>query len=308
MTKWIAKALIQKGISYLPMREKINFLFQKYVTKGVHLSDEHFENKLTHARDHIAYLAKYGKASNNKILELGTGWYPIIPIFMYLMDVGEVVSIDIQNWMNKERQLITLQKIKTWRNSGKLARFFEHINESKWQSLEKILNNSGKYDQSAINRTIGLNTLLCDAQNLPFSSNSFDFICSNNTFEHVDKEVLKGILREFKRVLKKDGLMSHFIDLSDHFAHFDHSISIYNFLKFSQKQWSLIDNSIQPQNRMRFEDYRNMYHELQIPISEENIRKGDLAALSTVNVHPEFAHHPPEALAISHGYMVSVFA
>ena len=57
--KWIAKAVIQKAISFLPQPERANLFFQKHVTGGVYLTGEHFTNKITHARDHIAYLKKY---------------------------------------------------------------------------------------------------------------------------------------------------------------------------------------------------------------------------------------------------------
>ncbi len=66
---------------------------------------------------------------------------------------------------------------------------------------------------------------------LNIKSDSVDFICSNNTFEHIPADILSAILREFKRVIKPGGLMSHFIDMSDHFAHFDSRITIYNFLE-----------------------------------------------------------------------------
>ena len=59
IAKWKAEAIVQKGISYLPKKDKINYLFQKYVTKGVYLTDEYFTYKITHARDHLAYFKKY---------------------------------------------------------------------------------------------------------------------------------------------------------------------------------------------------------------------------------------------------------
>ena len=50
---WILKALIQKTISFLPYNHSVNFLFQKYVTKGVRLTDELFEDKLIHCSNHL---------------------------------------------------------------------------------------------------------------------------------------------------------------------------------------------------------------------------------------------------------------
>ena len=43
IAKWQMKAIAQKAISFLPKKEKINYWFQKNITKGVTLTDEYFE-------------------------------------------------------------------------------------------------------------------------------------------------------------------------------------------------------------------------------------------------------------------------
>ena len=52
MKKWKQKAIVQKIISYLPFGQNINYLFQKYVTKGENLNDEYFLDRLNHAKTH----------------------------------------------------------------------------------------------------------------------------------------------------------------------------------------------------------------------------------------------------------------
>jgi ubiquinone/menaquinone biosynthesis C-methylase UbiE len=152
---------------------------------------------------------------------------------------------------------------------------------------------------------LGLRYHVQDAGNLSFQDDSVDFICSNNTLEHVHTDHLGPILREFARVLKPDGVMSHFIDMSDHFAHFDPGITIYNFLKFSRKQWKLIDNKIQHLNRLRLVDYRSIYRESGIPITEEVIQNGPLADLESIRIHKQFSGYSKDELAVSHAYLIS---
>jgi len=303
LPKWKAKAIVQKGISFLPKKEKINFLFQKYVTKGVYLTDEHFDYKITHARDHIQYFKKYSNRTieESNALELGTGWYPIIPIALYLNDFKEIWSLDIQSWMTKESQFTTIDKFIEWRKNGKLKDFLPYLNEDKWQQLI-ALKNQAEITKEEICKKIKLQSSIQDARKTNFDNQQMDFICSNNTFEHIPKGVLIGILKEFHRIVKADGLMSHFIDMSDHFAHFDKTINIYNFLQYSEKKWNRIDNSIQPQNRMRFKDYKKIYKDLGIPITEEEIRPGSLAEVKKVNIHAEYAGYTEEEVAVSQGY------
>ena len=99
--------------------------------------------------------------------------------------------------------------------------------------------------------------------------------------------------------------MSHFIDMSDHFAHFDKTINIYNILQFSDTEWQWIDNSIQPQSRLRIDDYEAMYRELEIPITEESHREGNLQELKQIKLDARFAEKPLKINAISHCHFVS---
>ncbi len=129
MRKWILKAAVQKVISYLPYKEDINFVFQKYVTRGVDLTEGHFEFKLDAARDHIQYYRQYGSvpAQQAIVLELGTGWYPIVPTMLYLAGFSRVISIDIRTWMTTERSLVAFRKILAYHDSGRLAAYVPDI-------------------------------------------------------------------------------------------------------------------------------------------------------------------------------------
>ena len=307
MAKWILKAIVQKAISFLPAKERVNFFFQKYVTRGVDLTDEHLGYKLDAARDHIRYFEKYGTVARAeaRTLELGTGWYPIVPLMLYLNGFGQTVSIDIRKWTSKERQLTGIARLLDYHDRGLLSTYFDAIDSERVEVLREILAHPHAYDEQRINERIGLETRIMDATRLDFPARSFDLICSNNTFEHIYPNVLRRILEEFKRVLKPTGVMSHFIDLSDHFAHLDGSIGIYNFLRFTEAQWALIDNDIQPQNRLRWPDYVAMYQDLEIPIREEEIRAGDPAALEQVPLAAPYRSYPAEQVAISHGYLIT---
>ena len=305
-SKWIIKAIVQKVISYLPGSERINYFFQKYVTGGVRLTDEYFGQKLQHAGEHYRVLRKYGHADpGNIILELGTGWYPIIPLWFFLTGSGRVYSIDIKQWMTRETQQMTLQKMHEWRERGLLDELVTDIDPECWGMMMDIIREPDAFDQCRVNRVIGLDILIQDAGSLDMKEGSVDFICSNNTFEHIPESKLREILNEFNRVLKPGGSMSHFIDMTDHFAHFDHRISIYNFLKFSDRKWNFLDNRIQPQNRLRFTDYKQLYREAGIAVTEEIVREGDPDLLRKLRIHSRYSGYDVKELAISHGTLIT---
>jgi len=306
MKKWVLKAGVQKTISYLPLSHKINYLFQKYITKGVHLSDEYFYDRLTHTREHLKNYRTYAdKAIPATCLEIGTGWYPIVPISFFLAGADKIYSVDISFLTSKERIQTTLRKFVDCDKAGRLKTYVDYL-PSRFDIITKLLSDYHKFSLNEVLQKLHITYLIEDARELSLADNSIDLINSNNTFEHIYPDILIPILKEFKRIVKKNGgVMSHFIDMSDHFAHFDKSINIYNFLQFSDKQWKWIDNSIQPQNRIRIYDYKQIYADLKIPISGESFRKGNLEELKSIPLAEKFTNKPLEEIAKSHCHFVS---
>lgn len=302
--KWVLKAIVQKIISWLPNSQKVNFWFQKNITRGVVLSDDHFRDKLTHAIDHLRYYHEHCAVKPYRALELGSGWYPVVPIALFLNGVRETVSIDISPLMNREAILICINKYLEWQQKGQLGKLEDMIEEDRWNQLESLKDFDGDFEDLC--RKLRLKLLVTDARDTGLEDDSFDLVCSNNTYEHIYPEILKDIIKEFQRLLKPGGVSSHFIDMSDHFAHLDGSISIYNFLRYSPQAWSFIDNSVQPQNRLRKVDYLRMYEELDISLLDEKDRPGDIQALRQEKLHPDYLdNYSAEELAISHTHLVS---
>ena len=307
MKKWILKAIVQKAISYFPFKHRINFLFQKYVTKGVQLSDEYFLDKLIHHQNHERFLKEVKQQSLDSlsVLELGTGWYPVVPIAQYLSGAKQLYSVDISPLMNKERLLTTIAKFIEYADQGLLNEYLPNLQTERLEAIKAIHQNPPASFLKC-QESLEFQYLVMDARQLStLSDHSIQFITSNNVFEHIYPTILKGILQEFKRVLSEDGVMSHFIDMSDHFAHLDHTIDIYHFLRFTEQQWLRIDNSIQPQNRLRIPQYRSIYQELNIPIIKEENRPGDTKKVEAMPLSEPFASMSIEEVAISHSYVVS---
>ena len=305
MKKWQQKALVQKTISFLPFAHRINFIFQKYVTKGVDLSEDYFTDRLRHASEHIGAFERHAQCKIlSSSLELGTGWYPVVPVSLFLYGAQAIHTVDICPHCSRRNILTTIQMFKDHYQSGKL-RLFINVHRDRWYEFSRLMDEAEYLDKEGLLKRLRINCHIADARDLPLPSGSISLLTSNNTLEHVYPGMLRVILREFRRLAAKGGVMSHFIDMSDHFAHFDQSITIYNYLQYSKRQWERMDNLIQPQNRLRISDYRSLYAELGIPITEELCREGSLKSLSTVNVHREFNGIPIADLAISHCLLVS---
>jgi SAM-dependent methyltransferase len=102
-----------------------------------------------------------------------------------------------------------------------------------------------------------------DASHLDISPHTIDYHVSYSVLQHIPPEILRTIITEARRLLKPGGLFVHWIDLSDHFSHGDHSISAVNFLRFTEKQWGrLAGNRYMYQNRLRIDDYTQILNEM----------------------------------------------
>lgn len=304
--KWRAKALLQKAIAGLPYKERINYFFQRYVTKGAVLDDAHFGLKLTHAKDHVAYFRKYGTGfERHTVLELGTGWYPIIPLSMYLVGMQWIYTVDIYVWMTKKSRLTTMAKFVEWAESGRLEAYLPKYDRLRLAQLKAIVQNPSAFSVEKIDGILNLHYLIQDARSLPFERGYFDYICSNNTCGNIDYPILKDIFKEFRRVLKPGGVMSHFLDMSDNFSNMDDGINIYNFLKYTDAQWKRLDSPIISQNRLRFPDYKKMFQQLGFPVTHADIRPGNIDLIQSMKLAPEFQKYRPDEVAISHAHVVS---
>ncbi|MFN0013535.1 MAG: class I SAM-dependent methyltransferase, partial [Saprospiraceae bacterium] len=254
--KWVLKAIVQKTISFLPGSQRINYFFQKYVTKGVFLSDAYFEDRLEHARNHIGAWERYSDGKPLlSTLELGAGWYPVVPVAMFLYGAEEIRTVDVTLLTNAGHLRTTLHKFLEYAERGKLEAFVS-CRPDRLEQLRQLAARADNLDFDGLIQALGIRYVVQDARQLDLSEGSIDLIHSNNTFEHIYPEIVSGILRAFGRLARPGGVQSHFIDLSDHFAHNDPSITIYHFLRFSPAAWRWIDNSVQPLNRLRITDYR----------------------------------------------------
>ena len=306
MAIWLLKAAIQKTISFLPFRHNINFFFQKYITKGVRLTDALFSSKLHHCQQHFTAHTVHGnKKPSFTSLEIGTGWFPIVPIGLYLCGAEKIYSADIKSVLNKERLMETINKFIEYHNNGSLVKFLPAYQSDKINNISALLvenkNLNELLAQLNIELLIGDITKI-DIQQLP----KIDLINSNNTFEHIPPQVINAILQYFHKIIIADGVMSHFIDMSDHFAHLDKSISAYNFLKFSKTQWKLIDNSIQPQNRLRICDYTTLLKNAQFKVVFEEPLIDSAITIDKVNLNRDFKHnYTNDCLSATHVLLVA---
>ncbi len=303
---WIMKAVVQKAISVMPAGHRVNGVLQRHVTRRQRLTAKSLDTKLGRTRDHLEGYAEFAGGTPRAVLELGTGWFPVVPVAMSLSGVERVHSVDITSHVTPENLAAAAGRVLEAAEENP-ERFGPWPDEERMGSLREILDASdGPPPVDDVAEVLGIDFIVGDAATVDLPDESIDLIVSNNTLEHIPEPVIRRLLVRFRGLVAPDGVMSHFIDLSDHFAHLDRSITIYNFLRFSERQWRWIDNDIQPQNRMRCRDHQRMQEELGFQIVRTDPWSGDLDALRRTELHPDYRAMPEREVAISHCHLYAV--
>jgi cyclopropane fatty-acyl-phospholipid synthase-like methyltransferase len=127
---------------------------------------------------------------------------------------------------------------------------------------------------------------------------SIDLIVSHAVLEYVAAAPFMALLHAFRRLLKSDGAMSHWIDFSDEYAYFDKSISPLNFLKYPDWAWRVINNPIIPLSRLRIDDIRRLFASAGFIISHEETVKLDMSAMRKLPLAREFASRDIEDMRV----------
>jgi SAM-dependent methyltransferase len=288
--KWILKAIVQKLISILPFSFRINYFLQLHVTRRVRLSDEFLDTMIGHQQEAESYWNRHGaEIRGARILELGTGWHPVIPVLYFLSGAAGIVTIDLRPLIRKENLRQLLSRITELDRTSRLSGMMRYIEPGRVATLETLLSSWNDHTVEDIMSRLRIHQWIGNAARLDFEDDSFDLCTSVNVLEHVDQDSVEPIVRELRRVIKSGGLHYHAIGTYDHFVHADKTISKFNYLKFSKSQWSFIDNSIQPQNRLRLSWFRDLFSALGIDIKDELLWEAEPEELSGIKVHPDFA-------------------
>src|ERR1700733_6025703 len=194
--KWILKAALQKVLSAMPNGEQLNYIFQKR-TGGLPVSDTEFVEKVRLAHERIRRFESYGPnraLGEISCFEFGGGWDLIGPFAYHSFGVNSQTVIDIRPNVHLELVNDTIEK---FRKNHKQC---EEITGRTLRPIDKNVTN--KDEIAAI---YGINCLApCDAAKTGLPTESFDFISTNSTLEHIPAGSLPAILSESKRILKID--------------------------------------------------------------------------------------------------------
>ncbi|MEI6084993.1 MAG: class I SAM-dependent methyltransferase [Verrucomicrobiota bacterium] len=280
---WRIKGVVQKTLAAVPGGLALNDALQRTVG-GLRNFEQNVATKVNCDWVVLAgHMRELGvPVAGQRYMEIGTGWYPTLPVCFQLAGATEVISYDLERHLN--------------------ARLTERM----WRALEAHLPAI-----AATGRPLA-EVRAAYAQRVPFDyrapadattsklpDNSIDVVFSNSVLEHVPRGVIRLMMQEAERVLRPGGLSIHSVNCADHYAYFDKSITFMNYYQFTEKDWQFWNNDLQYQNRMRPQDFIELSEQagLKTVLAKHKPRPDLLAKLPALKLAPEFQQYPPEQLA-----------
>jgi SAM-dependent methyltransferase len=235
------------------------------------------------------------RPQNLDYVEVGTGWYPALPICYWLAGARSCRTFDVTRHLNHKM---------TFRMLRRLQNHLPAIAEGSFRPLAEVqaayasLCNAKTTEQ--LLRAARIEYLAPQAaagSGLPDAS--VEVVFSTSVLEHVPTDAILRIMRETRRILRKGGLAIHSANCGDHYAYFDRSITPVNYLTYPERQWSKWNNGLLYQNRLRPSDFIDLAEQsgLRIVLHKSKPNPQLLSVLPTLEIAPEFRRYPPEQLA-----------
>ena len=307
MPHWMLRAAVQGGLSLLPKSRFWNYAVQKYVIKTLQQDIGTFHEKLVYSRRHVE---NYNSASSepwppSTALEIGTGWHPAVPIALYLCGVPEIWTIDKVGLAHSASVREVIGHFLEYEEKDKLSEMLPWVMDDRPAVLRDILKSGTRSSSDEMLNRMGIHALVCDARRVPLPDSSIKLFVSNLTLEHIPEDILRSIFVEFRRLASPRPIMSHYIDMRDHYAGFDSSITPFNFLKYSGRVWRLCNNKLLHQNRLRVSDFRRIHADAGFKILSEHNNKGSEKDLDGIRLAEEFRDLSREELIVVDSWMVS---
>ncbi len=214
---------------------------------------------------------------NKNLIEIGSGWLPIMPyFFLFKAKCLKIQTYDLNNHYQK-KSILKFNEL-----------FSSHYNLS-------ITPNKNHFN-------LPENIFYYPNKNIANEKNiDAEIVFSRFVLEHVTPTDLLEMHQEFKKKLKKGSRIIHFISPSDHRAYSDKSLSLQDFLKYSESEWNQIQTKFDYHNRYRLPQYIDLFKLIGFEIeylSFDNVKEtsDQFIKFSDLKIHSDFKKYTTNEL------------
>jgi hypothetical protein len=294
---WRTKALVQSALSVMPFGRSLNFRLQR-LQGSYPVDDRRLRAAVSSAEKHIGAYEEFGSGPAGepaaRFFEFGAGWDLRIPLAHFALGVDSQVVYDIT------------PHVRPWLVADIHRRLTVTVEASGRRRLEAV-----EIDPSSVagvTQPFGIDYRAPgDARATGLDSRSVDCVTSTSTLEHIPRDDIEAILAECHRVLRPGGVCSFIVDYQDHYAYFDRSISVYNFLRYDARRWRWYNSALQFQNRLRHSDYLRLFERSGLQLVREDPQRPSAEQreqLRDIPLAEDFAGRPTADIEILGSHVV----
>ncbi len=216
-----------------------------------------------------------GSIEGATVLEIGTGWFPTIPVLQCLQGAKHVYMSDLN----------------------------VHLDDVSFAATLAFLR--GVFPEDERLRAIRSRSDLPLTYLAPFDVNvladgSIDLVTSRTVLEHIPPDVLVQLLKALRPKLSPRGRMVHLVDHSDHLEHSDKSISKINFLTWPERKHAWVNRlTREGENRLRHHEYPALFAEAgyRVTLEQDKVHEPTRRLAKSLPLQPHYAAMTAEQLA-----------
>ncbi|HYV28651.1 MAG TPA: class I SAM-dependent methyltransferase, partial [Candidatus Eisenbacteria bacterium] len=210
------------------------------------LTREAFERRLEHCRQHLEFFfeTRPDPSDGFRAVELGTGWFPTVPVGLYLSGATEVWTFDIASLLSPARLRKMLDRFKEYDRTGELRKFLPRYQPERMAKLREVSEQAERCSPDALLKQINIHFRVQDACETGLEPGIVDLFVSTAVLEYIPYPVLKSILLEFKRTSSPQAVQSHYINLRDQYSYFDPKITPFNYLQYPAPKWRYFNSPL----------------------------------------------------------------
>ncbi len=208
VSRWLLKSILHRAISHLPGSRQWNEVFQERVTKSLGLSAGLFESVIERTRMHWEDLlaVRPGHSGAFTAVELGTGWYPIVPVALFLCGASEIWTYDIAPLLSPVRMERMLRFFCEDAERGDLEKMLPAVRTERFSALRDALARVNRESPRQVLERLGIHAINGDARRSGLPARSIDFFFSTSVLEYIPKNVMAELFAEYLRDQSMDKL------------------------------------------------------------------------------------------------------
>lgn len=297
--RWKLRALALHALDRLPGGQWVYQLLQQHL--GEFRRGEFLELRLRKQCELARVcLENGGRLEGARIVEVGTGWVPLVPLGFWICGAARITTFDLNPYLHEKLFAGALRFLGA--HQERLTPLWQGLAPTAQVRERLALAASCAGRPRELLALAGIDYRApADAAATGLPDASVDLHYSANVLEHVPPEAIVAILGEARRLLAPGGLAVHHADPSDHFAHTDPAISRIHFLRFEDRAWARWShNRYAYLNRLHDSDYRCLFTVSGLDLLDcRSVLDTRLLALleGGLSLASPFCHKPLEELA-----------